>query len=109
MKEEIRRFVAYAGAGRSTGQFGRSIYSYDRGQHSSMSKTYDYECGAHLSGADNGRMYHYGLSAHVSLDVDGDAFKGFDYSSGSHFSGRVNGRSVQLYDYGEGRYYNYTV
>lgn len=100
MQEEIRRAIAYAAAGRVNSQFSSSVFSYDPGVHTSMSEGFDFGSGAHLGGARSGNMYHYGVGAHISLDVKGDQFSGFDYSSGSHFSGRVSGRSVQLYDCG---------
>lgn len=109
MDEQIRRAVAYAAAGRINGKFSSSIYSHDRGCHSSMAEGYDYESGSHLGGAKSGNMYHYGLSAHVSLNINGQNFSGYDYESGSHFSGHVSGSSIQLYDYNEGQYFQYSI
>jgi hypothetical protein len=109
MDEQIRRLVAYAAAGRASGRFGSSVYSYDRAKHSNMSETYDYESAAHLGNVKSGQMFHYGLSAHVSLEVTGNSLKGYDYSSSSHFSGRIMGRTVEVYDYGESRYFSYSV
>lgn len=109
MNEQIRRAIAFAAAGRINGKFSNSVYSYDRGRHSSMSEGYDHESGAHISGARNGNMYHYGLGAHISLDTNGQDFSGYDYSSGSHYTGRVSGSSVQLYDYGESQHFQYSI
>ena len=107
MEEVIRRAVAYAAAGRSEGQFGSSIYSYEDGNYTHMTPSYDFGAQAHIGGAKSGTMYHYGLSAHISLRVDGDRFSGYDYASGSHFSGNISGSTIRLYDYGSGSYYNY--
>jgi len=109
MNESIRRAVAYAAVGRANMRFGSSIYSYSAGHHTSMSKNFDHGCGSHLSGADNGNLYHYGEGAHINLKMNGTKFSGYDYSSGSHFSGQVRGRSVNLYDYGSGQHYDYSV
>ena len=109
MKEKIRRTVACAAAGRVNGKFASSIYSYELGAHSHMSKSYDYEAGEHISGAESGNMYHYGAGAHINLTVNGKNFTGYDYDSGSHFQGTVSGHRVSLYDYGDGRYFDYQV
>ena len=109
MREDIRRTVAYAAAGHANGRYANSIYSYHRHRYSNMSKNYDYEASCSLSGMDSGRIYHYGVCAHITLKMNGNSFSGYDYESGSNFSGTVSGRTVQLYDYSEGRYFNYSV
>ncbi len=73
-----------------------------------ISENYDYGSSAHLSGSGN-QIYHHGVGAEISLDINGTSFSGYDYDSGSHFQGSVNGNSVQLYDYETGQYYNYQV
>ena len=109
MKEEIRRVVAYAAAGRANSKFASSIYSYATGRYTNMSESYDYDAVAHLGGVRKGNIYHYGEGAHISLEMGGNDFKGFDYSSGPYFSGRVSGRSVRLFDYGSSEYFHYTL
>ena len=108
MKEEIRRMIAYEAASRVNRQPPSSVYSYDRGRHTSMGAGYDYEAGAHFGGSGSS-LYHYGTSSHLNLNLNGQRFTGYDYGDGHHFSGSVNGRSVQIYDYGESRYFNYSV
>jgi hypothetical protein len=108
MKEETRRAIAAAAAGRINGKAPSSVYSYERGQHSPMSPNYDYEAQAHISNSGSG-LYHYGLQRHINFQVNGKNFSGYDNNEGHHFSGSVSGGSVQIYDYGEGRYFNYTV
>lgn len=109
MDEAIRRMVAYVAAGRARGRFGSSVYSRDAGRHSAMTTGYDYEAGAHFSGAKSGNLYHYGRGCHVQLKARGDRFSGYDYGSGAHFTGSVRGGRVQIYDYGTGRYHDYQV
>ena len=109
MQETIRRAVAYAASGRVLGKFGNSVYSYHTASHTSMSPSYDYDAGAHISGMDSENLYHYGHGTHIQLTVTGEQFSGYDYESGSHFTGQVSGNNVQLYDYGTGRHYNYLV
>jgi hypothetical protein len=108
MKEEIRRAIAYAAGTRINASAGSSIYRHERGRHSHMTPTYDYDAGAHVSRTGGG-LYHYGTSSHVSFSATGRNFSGYDYESGHHYTGRVSGSSVQLYDYGEGRYFSYSV
>ncbi|MGH2967382.1 MAG: hypothetical protein ACRDMH_18640 [Solirubrobacterales bacterium] len=55
-------------------------------------------------------LYHYGVGGHIDLKIEeGGRFSGFDYSAGSHFNGAVRGRSVNLYDFGTGQYFNYSI
>jgi len=108
MKEEIRRAIAYAAATHINGSTASTIYSHDRGRHSHMTPTYDYDAGAHICRTGGG-IYHYGTSSHISFSVRGSSFSGYDYDSGHHYTGQVSGASVQLYDYGEGRYFSYSV
>lgn len=109
MDETVTRVVAYVAAGRIRGRFGSSIYSRDEGRHNAMSSSYDYGAGAHYGGAKSGSLYHYGKGCHVQLKERGDRFSGCDYGSGAHFTGTVRGSRVQIYDYGTGRYHDYTV
>jgi hypothetical protein len=108
MKEEICRAIAHAAATRINGAAASTIYSFERGQHSHMSPTYDYDVGAHIFRTGGG-LYHYGTSSHISFSVNGHNFSGYDYDSGHHYTGQVSGNSVRLYDYGEGRYFAYAV
>lgn len=108
MKEDARRAIAYAAATRITGSAATAVYSYDRGKHTPMTATYDYEARAHISRSGGG-LYHYGTNSHISFKVQGHNFSGYDYNSGHHYTGQVSGRSVRLYDYGEGRYFSYSV
>lgn len=109
MNEEIRRVVAYAAMGRVNLKFSSSVYSYATGHHTYMSENYDYRAKAHLSGIRTNNIYHYGVSAYINLRVTGNNFTGYDYSSRSHFSGHVSGHSVEVYDYGNGRYFFYSL
>ena len=108
MKEEIRRTVAYAAATHINGSAGSLIYSYERGRHSPMSPTHDYDSRAPVARTAEG-LYHHGTNSHVSFIVDGRAFSGYDYGSCHHYTGRVTGNTVQLFDYGENRYFRYSV
>jgi hypothetical protein len=109
MNDDVRRAVAFAAAARINRKSAHSVYDHALKRHVSMSENYDYGCNAHLSGVTTGNLYHYGSKAHVSLDVDGSAFRGFDYDSRSHFSGTVSESNVQIYDYDKSRYFNYQV
>jgi hypothetical protein len=108
MKEETRRAIAFAAATRINGSAASSVYSHERGRHTHMSPTYDYDASAHISRTGGG-LYHYGTNSHISFSVNGRNFSGYDYDSGHHYTGQVSGNSVQFYDYGEGHYFNYSV
>jgi hypothetical protein len=112
MKEEIRRAIAHAAVVQIGGTAHSHIYSYNEGHHTLFSGSgaggFDHAAGAHVL-ASGSNLYHPGLASHILLKVHGRNFNGYDHESGSHFSGSVNGNSVQLYDCGEGRYFNYTA
>jgi hypothetical protein len=108
MKEETRRAIAHAAATHINGSVSPTLFSYERGRHTHMSPTYDYEAGPHISRTGSG-LYHYGTSSHISFSVNGNNFSGYDYASGHHYTGHVSRSTVQLYDYGEGRYFTYSI
>ena len=91
-----------------------SIYDYSCGSYTSFSGTvgktvsvYDYDARCHIGGA-LPSLYHYGLRAHLSLNVAGEKFTGYDYGTSSHFTGTVRGRLISFYDYGSGACCNFT-
>ncbi len=113
MKEETRRAIASTAAARINKKSISSIYSYDQKKHTPVScdkdgDMYDYGSKAFVSksGSD---LFHYGTHAHINLSIDGDRFSGYDYDSKHHFVGNVNGSSIQIYDHGEHKYFNYSA
>ena len=108
MREEIRRAIVANAAVQITGKACSSVFSHDRCQHSPMTPTYDFEAGAHISGTAS-NLYHYGRGSLIQLNIDGQSFEGVDHSEGHRFSGSVDGNRVQIYDYGEGRSFDYWV
>jgi hypothetical protein len=110
MKEEIRRAVAFAVLAQPDAVRDCDIYSYANDRRSkfsgSSSDFYDYDFGARIARVGD-HLYHYGFWHHVSLNVSSGAFAGYDHGSNCHFEGVVRGMTVQLYDHGEGRYFDY--
>lgn len=104
MKEEIRRAIVSTAAKKINGRAPSSIFSCERGHHSLMSDGYDYEACAHFTDS-----FHHGTASHFELTVNDKSFEGFDHCDSHPFSGSINGRMVQLYDYGEGRNFNYSI
>jgi len=43
----------------------------------------------------------------VSLGVRAETLSGYDHVDKCHFEGVVKGETVQLYDHGEARYFDY--
>ncbi len=110
MKEEIRRAVAFAVLAPPEGNKDCEIYSYDNERRSKFcgnsSDFLDYDAGARVTrfGPD---LYHYGLWQYVSLNAAAESFSGYDHGAKCHFEGVIKGASVQIYDHGEGRYFDY--
>ena len=111
MKEEVRRAVAFAvlaqdGGGETT------IYSYGTEHRTKMSGSrddfFDHDISARIVRSGTS-LYHYGLWHHIDLNVNSTSFSGFDHGSNCHFKGVINGRAAQLYDHGEGRYFDYAM
>jgi hypothetical protein len=116
MNPATRACVAYV-AGRAISASGGShIYDYSQSRRISIGgsvngpivNVYDYDRGCHFSGT-LPQLYDYGMSAHVSIEINGTQFKGYDYGAGHHFSGTVNGSSISIYDYGESRHFKYSL
>jgi hypothetical protein len=107
MQPEARRSIAYIAARLISGRQGSSIYDYSGTGYTHFSGTvgnnvaiYDHSASAHISGSSK-QFYHHGLSAQISLTINGKNFSGYDYGSSTHFSGSVSQSNVTLYDYGE--------
>ena len=45
----------------------------------------------------------------ISLNIKGNCFGRCDFDDNHYFNGCVSGNSVQIYDYGELNYFNYSV
>jgi hypothetical protein len=110
MKEETRRAVAFAVLAPEEGNKDCEIYSYDKDRRSKFTGNsndfLDGDMGARVTrfGPD---LYHYGLWQYVSLTVTDRSFSGYDHGAKCHFEGVIKDWTVQLYDHGEARYFDY--
>ena len=108
MDDKTRRRLAFLVACKA-GLAPTSVYSFETGRHTNM------EAGAqgmmidHGSGTRFDHSFDYARDADWRLKLAGSEFTGFDHGFGHHFAGVITGRSVQIYDYGEGRYFDYSV
>jgi hypothetical protein len=117
LKPHVRGAMAAAAIAATTQKSISAIYSYSEGGYLKISiavkgtKTngYDYSNSCHVSGI-LPSLYHYGESSHISLkEKSSGKFAGYDYGSSSHFDITVTRRSASLYDYGDGKWHNYTA
>jgi hypothetical protein len=115
MQSEARRSVAYIAGRLISGRQGSSIYDYSGTGYTHFSGTvgnnvaiYDHSASAHISGSSK-QFYHHGLSAQISLTINGKNFSGYDYGSSTHFSGSVSQSNITLYDYGESKHFQYLL
>ena len=107
MDEQTRRRLAFAVACKK-GLAPTSVYSFDADRHTNMEvraeTMFDHSTRSHFTDE-----YDHGRQAHWQFKLDRDEFEGFDYGSRHHFSGFVAGRSIQIFDHGEDRYFDYSV
>ncbi len=86
------------------------LYSHAADHRTKMrgnkSDFHDYDADARVVSYGS-KLYHYGLWHYVDLTVSDASFSGYDHGSKCHFEGAINGNTVQLYDHGEGRYFDY--
>ena len=108
MKEETRRAIAYVAAVRINGSAPTGLYSPERRWRTTMSPGYDVDAQSHIN-ASGASLYHHGAASHINLQVNGVCFSGFAYGEGHHFCGSILGNSIEIYDYGAGRYFRYLI
>jgi hypothetical protein len=120
VKESVRCPVAYIAARLISGSSAGVLYDYSRSVAFAFSGTantdgvsvFDSTAKCHIGGKCNNGIYllfHFGEEAHINLEIDGSKFKGFDNKSHSYFSGTVAGKSISLYDWGESKWFNYSL
>jgi len=108
MREETRRAIAYIAVARITGTAPSSIYDPVRRRHMAMSPNYDINAQSHIN-ASGPTLYHHGMASQVNLQFDGPCFSGYAYAEGHHFFGSLLGNTLEIFDYGDGKFYRYTV
>lgn len=120
MKDSVRCPVAYIAARLISGASADVLYDYSRSVAFAYSGTanpdgvsvFDSTARCYIGGkCVNGiyLLFHFGEDAHINLEIDGGKFKGFDYKSHSYFSGSVTGKGISLYDWGESKWFNYSL
>lgn len=94
-----------------------SVFDYSTSRYVSVSSSniqssylsfFDYNRGGYVSGNPHS-LYDYPTSSYVSLQQQGNKFKGFDYETGYYVDFTVRGNGVTVFDYQTSRYYNYSV
>jgi hypothetical protein len=71
---------------------------------------YDFSENCQITGhMSNGsfRLFHFGERAHVSLEILGEAFRGYDHTAGRPFAGVMRGARVWIEDQADLRRYAY--
>jgi hypothetical protein len=122
MKDHTRRAVAFVAAIES-GRRAAALFDYSEGRYFNFGATirasgvsvFDYENGCYITGTARS-LFHYGNGRYITLkqdrqqfNPDRQQFSDFDYDTGSHFSGSIANGQITLYDYENGRYYNYAA
>jgi hypothetical protein len=108
MREETRRAIAYAAAIRITGIAPTSIYSPARRWRTTMSPGYDVDAQSHIN-ISGSTLYHHGTANRVKLEVDVMCFSGYSQGERQHFCGSIIGNSVEIFDFGEHKYFRYLI
>jgi len=116
MNASLRACIASAAA-RAVGQSVKSaVFDYSQGKHiqiggssdASNVSLFDHSRSAHVKGT-LPKLFDYGTSSHITLQVSGTSFRGFDYGSSSHYSGSVRSGSVTIFDYETSQHHQYSV
>ena len=107
MDDTTRRRLAFLAACKS-GLAPTSVYSFETGRHTNMEAgpAFMIDHGTATRFTDS---YDEGRKANWTFALNGGEFSGYDYGSGDHYDGKISDRSIQIYDHGEGRYFDYSV
>ena len=108
MREEIRRAIAYMAAARINGSAPSSLYNPERRWRTPMSPGYDCDAQSHIN-ASGPSLFHHGTACQINLQVNAPWFSGYAYGEGHHFCGSILNNSIEIFDYGEGRYFRYLI
>jgi hypothetical protein len=117
MEPHVRSAVAAISLSHANSKTVSSIYSYSESQYLSISVSinnnsvngYDYTNQCHISG-NLPNLYHYGDSHHIELKaVSLGNYSGYDYGSNSHFTITIRSNSAEIYDYGAGGWFSYSI
>ncbi|MEZ4200511.1 MAG: hypothetical protein R3B69_02890 [Candidatus Paceibacterota bacterium] len=117
MDERLRYVAAAIALAHSNERNIRSVYSYTDSKYYSVDvkidddrvKGFDYTENHHFDGR-MPNLYHYGMSNHFQFKNKGDGrYSGFDYSKNCHFGVTVRSKSADLYDYGVGSYFSFSL
>jgi hypothetical protein len=116
MKEYTRSNIAAAAFAMVSGRSVNSVFSHDVARHRKVQATfrggrldaYDYDRGAYFQG-DNGNLYDFGDSCHISMQINGVKVEGYHYGEGSYYEAKVSGTSVTIYDYATARWHDFSI
>jgi hypothetical protein len=116
MSPHRRAMVAASAYALITGNKVAGIYDHAAGRHLRIAAEAQ---GEHLQGLDGDRAAKFGGTlpelydaadkAFVSLEIDGQAARGYDRVSSHHYSLTATDRLVQLYDHGEEAWFAFDV
>jgi hypothetical protein len=109
MTPKVRAVVVYVASRLISGTEASFVFDFSVRGHRSMGGTvnekcvnvYDYSENCQMTGnwsAGLFQLFHHGERIHVSLEILGDAFRGYDHSLGKQFNGTVRGSKVSLFD-----------
>ncbi len=116
MLPHIRAMIAAAAFAFISGKKVAGLYDHAASRHLRIAAE---ARGEHLQGFDGDRNARFGgtlpelldavTRAQVSIEIDGDAAKGYDRSSSTHYELTVSERQVQLYDHGASVWFAFDV
>ena len=120
MTASLRACVAYAAGRGISGKDFSGIFDYSRSRQIAMSGSitadhidvYDEAEGCHLAGNSNGSKYSlfFDNNPHpLTLEINGNNFRGCDQGSSCGFSGKVQSDSVNLYDCENGLSFRFRI
>jgi hypothetical protein len=117
MQPHVRLAAAAIALSHATGKDVSSVYDYSQGKYLSIDASvkedrvaaYDYGQRCHIDGS-LPSLYHYGAGRALDLKTDKPAhYSGYDYDSSCHFEINIKGSNAEFYDYGEGKWFSFSV
>lgn len=117
MNNERRKTIAFACGMYFANKKYSNIFDYTRGTFYNLDysvndkeiSVYDYELKCYLSGS-LPSLFDYGISSFVDLKIKGEGvIEVYDFKTGTFLDANCRGENISLFDYKEGKFFEYQL